>query len=114
MFVLQTPVILTGLFYREAMTVSVIYLCGPITKRGRLLRQANQPLRTLREKYPLPNANSSKLAGFEFLAKELDMLAHRGIVLEVTLHGVDGMQGRGVVAVEAFSDGLQWLVRVSA
>ena len=55
-----------------------------------------------------------KLAGFKFLAQVLDMFAHRGVVLEAALHAVDGMQSRGVIAVEAFSNGLQGLVRVSS
>jgi hypothetical protein len=55
----------------------------------------------------------SEFACFEFLAQELDMFAHGGVVLEAALHAVDGMQGCGMIAVKAFSNRLQGLIRVA-
>ena len=38
-----------------------------------------------------PESYALKFTRFQFLAQELDVLAHGGVVLEATLHGVDGM-----------------------
>jgi len=52
-----------------------------------------------------------KFTTFQFLAKEPDLFFNRAVLFQTALNTVDGMQCRGVVAIERFSNRLQRGIR---
>ena len=53
-------------------------------------------------------AHLLEITGIEFVGEEIDLFAEGSILLDTLLHGIDGMQGRGMITVETLADGLQW------
>ena len=55
-----------------------------------------------------------KLAGFQFLAKVFHLPFDRNVGFQFALNNANGVQGGGMITVEAFSDYLQGRIGIPA